>query len=276
MKAAESRIAPRRSVQRRTLALFFALSLGLALVLLSVRASAAPVSFSLTFNGAHIEDPTASEGLRHDGRFTASAPFCSAGRAYDVRQKVELDGFLTVWRLHTCDDGTGGFTAYMPVARGEHGGNGTWQIVEGTGSYATLRGMGTYTGTRLSGDPDNFLSIVYRTQWQGLVDFDADPPVVESFTATAKKLRLKRRTYSLRIAVTTKDPSIPITFRASLSAGGTPLIPDAGKLAATGPGKGLIAVRVSPPPRARSVRIALTMTDALGNTGNASRSVTIR
>src|SRR5262245_42368666 len=162
-------VAPRRFTARRQLLLVLALSLGVAFALMSVLAAAAPSTFVLTFEGAHFVDPSQPEGLRHDGRFTASAPFCSAGRAYDVQQKVDESGFLTVSRLHTCDDGSGTFTAFMPVVRGEHGRGGTWQIIEGTGSYTTLRGMGTYTGTRLSGDADNFLSIVYRTYWQGLV-----------------------------------------------------------------------------------------------------------
>jgi hypothetical protein len=240
---------------------------------MSVRASAAPSRFLLTFEGAHVVDPALPEGIRHDGRFTASAPFCSAGRAYDVQQKVEESGFLTVWRLHTCNDGSGSFTALMPVVRGEHGGFGSWQIVEGTGSYTTLRGVGTYTGTRLSGDPDDFASIVYRTQWQGLVDFDADPPAIESFTASAKKLRLARRTYSLRIAVTAQDPSTPISLNVDVLAGRIPLDIGAFEPPSTTSGKATIALRISPPRRARSVRIALTTTDALGNTSTSSRSV---
>jgi hypothetical protein len=179
-----------------------------------------------------------------------------------------------VWRLHTCDDGSGSFTAYMPGdVAGEHGGAGGWQIVEGTGSYATLRGMGTYTGTRVSGDPENFLTIVYRTQWRGVVGFDADPPAIESFTATAKKLRLPRRTYSVRVAVTGQDASAPIAFRVTASAGRAPVSIDAVKKTSTGPGAALIALRISPPQRARNVQLALTTTDALGNSSTSSRSV---
>ena len=60
--------------------------LGTVLALLTTGASAAPTPFSLTFEGAHVNDPTLPAGVRHDGRFTASAPFCSSGRAYDTRQ----------------------------------------------------------------------------------------------------------------------------------------------------------------------------------------------
>ena len=262
-------LGPLGCVLRPRLLLFLAVSLGVAFALSSVRgATAAPTTFSLTFEGAHVDDPSLPAGLRHDGRFTASAPFCSAGRAYDVRQ-IDDSVSLTVWRLHTCDDGTGSFTAFMPGLRSEHGGTGAWKIVEGTGRYATLRGMGSYTGTLLSGDPENFPTIVYRTHWQGLVDFDADPPAIASFATTTKKLPLARRSYSLRVAVTAQDQSTPIQFAVDVSAGRTPL----STKMSTGSGKALIALRISPPPRARGVRIALTTTDALGNTSTTSRSV---
>lgn len=123
----------------------------------SDRATAAPTPFSLTFEGAHIPDSTVVAGLRHEGRFTASAPFCPAGRAYDAHQ-FEREP-LDVLRIHICDDGSGSFTAFMPAVRGEHGGSGTWKIVEGTGRYATLRGIGTYAGIRISGDPNVFETI---------------------------------------------------------------------------------------------------------------------
>ena len=265
-----TRVGPRRPAVRPTLVQFFAVSLGVAFALVCLRAaSAAPPTFSLTFDGAHVADASLPAGIRHDGRFTASAPFCSAGRAYDVRQ-VDDGASLAVWRLHMCDDGSGSFTAYMPAdVRGEHGGTGAWQIVEGTGRYTTLRGRGTYTGTLLSGDPVNFSTIVYRTQWHGLVDFDADPPAIQSFTATAKKLPLARRTYSLRIAVTAQDPSAPILFLVDVKAGRSPLTTKISKAAE----KALMVLRVSPPSSARSVRIALATTDALGNTSTSTRSV---
>jgi hypothetical protein len=57
------------------------------------------------------------------------------------------------------------FSAGVRLGAPEHGGTGTWQIVEGTGRYTTLRGLGTYVGTKLSGDSNVFESITYRTSW---------------------------------------------------------------------------------------------------------------
>ena len=269
MNGIPSRVHPRTSVRRPRFLLLIAVFLAVAFALTPARASAAPTEFSLTFEGAHVEDLSLPAGLRHDGRFTASSPFCSAGRAYDMRQ-VDDGASLAVWRLHTCDDGSGSFTAFMPAdVRGEHGGSGAWQIVEGTGRYTTLRGRGTYTGTLLSGNPESFSTIVYRTQWRGLVDFDADPPAIQSFTASAKKLPLARRTYSLRIAVTAQDSSAPIVFLVNVKAGRSPLATRISRAAE----KALMVLRINPPSSARGVRIALTTTDALGNTSTSSRSV---
>jgi hypothetical protein len=245
--------------------------LGTMLALLTTGASAAPTPFSLIFEGAHVDDPTLPAGLRHDGRFTASSPFCSSGRAYDTRQ-INDGSSVTVWRVHTCDDGSGSFTAFMPFARAEHGGNGSWKIVEGTGRYAQLRGQGTYMGTLLSGDPNVFSTIVYRAQWQGVVDFDADPPVIESLSASARKLSTRVRRYLLRIGVIARDASSSISYTVNVRAGTVPL---ESKNVSTTSGQAAVTLRISPPRGARSVRISLVATDALGN-GPTSASRTIR
>lgn len=252
-----------------------AVAAGVAVVFacLSVGATAAPAPFLLTFNGAHPVDTTLPHGLRHDGRFTASAPFCSAGRAYDVGHSTDEGGFLNVLRIHTCDDGSGSFTADMPTVRGEHGGTGSWRILEGTGRYATLRGLGTYTGTLISGDPDVFATISYRTNWQGVVDFDADPPTIETFTATPRKLRLRLRTYALQVGLAARDPSAPVSYTVDVRAGRAPL---AFKRGTTASGQATVTLRIRPPRAARSASVSLTTTDALGNETSASKTVTLR
>jgi hypothetical protein len=231
-------------------------------------AAQAPTRFSLTFEGAHFVDSSLIGGLRHDGRFTASAPFCSAGRAYDVRHHAVEP--LTVDRLHTCDDGSGSFTAVMPVVRGEHGGSGTWRIIEGTGRYATLRGMGTYTGTLISGNPDAFETIVYRAEWQGLVDFDADAPAIENVTASARKLRQRVRTYTLRVAFTTRETALPVTYAVDVRAGRALV---ALKRGSTASGRATVTLRIQPPRTARTARVLLTAQDALGNETTTSRTI---
>jgi hypothetical protein len=247
------------------------IALGAVIALVPIHATAAPTPFSLTFEGAHFVDSTLPGGLRHDGRFTASAPFCSAGRAHDVRHVVVEP--LSVLRMHMCDDGSGSFTALMPTVRGEHGATGAWRIVEGTGAYATLRGVGTYTGTITSGDPNANETISYRTEWRGVVDFDADPPAIESFKATVRKLRQRVRAYTLRIGLTARDTSLPISYTVDARAGRALL--DL-KQASTASGRATITVRIRPPRAARSVRILLTARDALGNETSTSRAFRLR
>jgi hypothetical protein len=260
-----------RSIRFLSLAVVSGLATVFALI--AVRATAAPTPSSLTFEGAHFSDSTLPGGLRHDGRFTASEPFCSAGRAHDVRHFFSEGGPLTVLRMHTCDDGSGSFTAFMPLVRAEHDGRGTWKIVEGTGRYATLRGIGTYTGTLISGDPTAFETITYRTSWQGVADFDADPPAIEKFTATARKLRQRPRTYVLRIGVTARDTSTPVTYTVDARLGGGV---EAMKGGSTSSGVATITLRIRPARAARSARIVLTARDAVGNETSASRAVRLR
>jgi hypothetical protein len=257
----------------RLLVVALAAALPAVFACFAVRATAAPAPFLLTFEGEHVADDTLPAALRHDGRFTASAPFCSAGRAYDVRHSTDEGGFLSVLRIHTCDDGSGSFTADMPTVRGEHGGSGTWSIVEGTGRYATMRGMGTYIGTRLSGDPDVFATIVYRTNWQGVVDFDADPPTIETFTARPRKLRLRLRTYALQVGLAVRDSSAPVSYTVDVRAGRAPL---AFKRGTTASGQAAVTIRIRPPRGARSASVALTARDALGNETSASQTVALR
>jgi hypothetical protein len=238
------------------------------------RAAAAPTSFTLTFEGSHVVDASLPAGVRHEGRFTASEPFCSAGRAFDV-QDVEVEPLpLTVLRTHACDDGSGSFTALMPGVRAEHGGVGRWKIVAGTGRYATLRGVGTYTGTLLSGNPDDFLTVAYRTSWQGIVAFDAVPPTVD-VTATARKLRRPPATYSLRVALTARDDAAgaPVSYIVDVTAGRKFLVSKAGTTAS---GEATLALRIRPARGTRNVQITVTATDAVGNKNSARRSVRLR
>lgn len=260
-----TRIGARRAVVAATVAV------GAMLVPLAAGGVGATAAIALTFDGAHYADATLPAGLRHDGRFTASEPLCPAGRAYDVRH---FEGeMLSVLRLHTCDDGSGGFTVSMPAVRSEHGGIGTWKIVEGTGRYVSLRGMGTYTATLLRGDPDAYETIVYRTSWRGVADFDADPPAVEAFGATARKVGERPRTYVLRVALAVRDTAGPVTYTVDVRSGRTEL---AYRQSSTTSGRATIALRIAPSRGVRSARIVLTLWDAVGNETRTSRAVTLR
>jgi hypothetical protein len=237
-------------------------------------AHAAPSEFSLTFVGKHVVDPASPTGLHHEGRFTASAPFCPSGTAIDTRH-VLLET-LSVERTHTCDDGSGSIIVSIPdVAREHQGGGGTWKIIGGTGKYEKLRGSGGYSGQVLGGDPFDFASVTYRTTWRGRVGFDADPPAV-TLTAAATKLKLPKRTYSLRVAlvVRNEEPAAHVTYSLIVQANGQ-YVSGGSRQGSTTTGRAAIPLRITPPRTARAVRISVRATDPLGNESTTIRPVSL-
>jgi hypothetical protein len=173
-------------------------------------------------------------------------------------------------RTHTCDDGTGTFTAFMPTVRGEHGGGGSWKIVEGTGRYATLRGVGTYTGHIVSGDADRFETIVYTTSWQGVVDFDAVAPTLTA-SATAKRLPKPSRAYSVRAVVDAHEG--PVTYSVDFRAGKVLLALKRGTAAS---GRVTTDARFRAPRGVPTVSVIVKVADVVGNESATTLSVRLR
>jgi len=259
-----------RAVRLRSVCGFVALLVGMT-VSFSADAAATPAEFTLTFDGTHVADTTFPVGLRHDGRFTASAPFCAAGRAYDVKD-VQFDP-LTVLRMHTCDDGSGSFTALMTAVAGEHGGGGPWKIVEGTGRYEKLRGFGTYTGETIGGDAGNtFVTVEFRTVWHGVVDFDAEPPTL-SAAGGLTKLRRPPGAYVLRVTLRVPAEDLGVRYVVDVRAGRALLDLQKGSTRS-----GLVKLKfvIRPPRRARAVQFLVSASDAVGNESTTTRAVKVR
>jgi hypothetical protein len=168
-----------------------------AVVVLSAGSTvaAAPSSLQLVFEGKH------NSQLLHDGTFTASSSYCSVGTAADVATD---EATLTATRQFTCNAG-GTFTAKVNPLPAEHGGNGTWQIVSGSGPLADLRGKGTFTSVRTGGDPSDPETITFRSTWIGVADLDATPPVTTVTHWHLKKLKHPKRTYTVKIALSLTD-----------------------------------------------------------------------
>jgi hypothetical protein len=236
-------------------------------------ANAAPTQFTLTLEGSHVPDSSLPSGLRHEGPFTASPPFCPAGRAVDTEDVSDVPSVgLVVLRAFTCDDGTGSFTALLP-ATGEHSGGGSWRIVDGTGKYATLRGIGRYSSTRLSGDPGDFLSITFRSTWTGTVDFDVDPPSI-GLSARATKLRRPAGAYTLRVvlAVPNEAAGASLTYAVEAASGSASL---AHRLGTTTSGRATVVLRIKPRRTVRRVKVSADVTDPVGNKSSTTRTVTL-
>jgi hypothetical protein len=145
------------------------------------------------------------------------------------------------------------FSAGVRLDAPERGGTGTWQIVERTGRYTTLRGVGTYVGTKLSGDSNVFESITYRTSWQGVVGFDAEPPAIGSLSATVRKLPRPAGAYVLRVSLTARDAAPPVSFTLDVRAGQTGL---GLRQCSTALGQAAVTLRIRPPRGVHGVRIA--------------------
>src|SRR6476660_8237410 len=158
-------------------------------------AVAAPASFQLVFDGKH------QANLLHEGTFTTSSSLCPSGTAADVSIDEQT---LTATRQFSCASG-GDFTATVGPLPSEHGGSGSWQIVDGSGPLTDLRGKGTFTSVRLSGDPNDPETITFRSTWTGVADLDATPPAVSVTHWQAKKLARPKRTYRVRLGLSMPD-----------------------------------------------------------------------
>jgi hypothetical protein len=212
--------------------------------------------FHLVFDGKHNAE------LLHEGPFTTSSEFCPSGSATDV----QIDDLtLTAIRQFTCGNSGGDFTARVRPLSAEHGGSGTWQIIGGGGPLADLRGKGTFTSLRLSGSDDDRASITFESTWDGVADFDADPPTTAVPRATARKLRRPKGTYQLRVALSLDDASGSVSYTLLVVDPRKPGNPLASKLGLTTTGTASAVLRIRPTRRTRAIRLQIDASDPFGN-----------
>jgi hypothetical protein len=229
--------------------------------------TAAPSSFQLVFDGKH------NAQLLHEGTFTSSSSLCSSGTAADVSIDEQT---LTATRRFSCDAG-GDFTAKVGPLDAEHGGSGTWQIVAGSGALADLRGKGTFTSVRLSGDPNDPATITFRSTWTGVADLDATPPAVAVRHWSAKKLKRPRGAYKVKLALSLTDSGGgPVSYELDLVDPKKPSHSFAFKLGKTATGSVTRTVRIKVGKRTRRVRLKLTATDAVGNESAFAKTFRLR
>jgi len=205
--------------------------------------------------------------------FRSHAPFCASGtfREYGGPGWSE-------WRF-TCDDGTGGLT--VSIARPwDHttSWNTTWRILDGSGSYAGLKGEGSMRIEVLSSESSDRSSVMtWRSTLQGVVELDAVAPTIAFSSATAAKLRRPAGSYALRLGVALRDnvTDNPVSYALRVysrrvSAGGH-LLAERSGTAGTQPVS--MTLRIRPPAGARTVRLVLTGEDPVGNMVSVTRSL---
>jgi len=247
---------------------------GVALALATVASVAAgadgarraPTTFRLVFDGQH------TPALLHEGPFTTSASFCAAGHAADTNIEADTE---TAVRSFRCDGSADTFTARITPVPAEHGGNGGWRIVAGTGTLADLRGMGTWTSVRLGGTDDDPRTITYRSTWQGVVDFDAAPPAISVSRSTARKLKRPKGAFQLVFALSFDEPAgNAVSYELTVVDPATKL--RTARTGETTTGKASVALRLRPAKRTRVLTVAVEATDPLGNAAHLATKRRIR
>lgn len=230
-------------------------------------AAAAPAAFQLVFDGKH------QTNLLHEGTFTTSYSSCPTGTAEDV--SID-EATLTALRQFTCDAG-GSFTAKVGPLPAEHGGSGSWQIVEGSGPLADLRAKGTFTSVRLAGDPNDPETITFRSTWTGVADLDATPPTTGVRHWHAKKLKRPKGAYKVTLALLlTDNGGGPVSYELELVDPKKPSHSFAFKLGKTATGSVTRSLRIKVGKRTRRVRLKIEATDAVGNQSAFAKTFRLR
>jgi len=226
----------------------------------------AAAEFQLVFDGKH------APSLLHEGPFTTSAAFCRSGYAVDSSVDPATESAL---RKFICTGSGGAFIARVGRLPAEHGGSGTWQITEGTGALADLRGKGTWTSVRLGGNPLDPATITFRSTWKGAAELDATPPMVAVPMRSAQKLRRPKGLYRLRIVLSLSDKAgNPVSYSLAVIDPRRPNDWLATKSGTTASGTASFALRVHPAKRTRTLRIKVDASDPVGNA--ASLNTTLR
>jgi hypothetical protein len=250
------------------------------LVALSAAAAAAaagpgiaPTPFQLVFDGHHVVATFPSPaGLSHVGTFTTNDPLCPSGTGGNV---AETDvGVAT--RVFTCDGSGATFTAKIWPQIEEHEGSGWWQIVSGTGPLADLRGKGTFSSVLVSGDLNDFITVVFRSTWTGTVALDATPPTLTLTKATATRLKRPAGMVKVSLALALGDSGGgPVSYTVTLV---DPATLDAlfRKSGSTSAGSIGWTPRVKPPARARVLRVEVDASDGAGNESTVKQAIPLR
>jgi hypothetical protein len=239
----------------------------------SLAARSASSPFELTVEGRDTWEWDGDVLLGVDLRWTfrSAAPFCATGTF------LEYGGpGGTTWRL-TCDDGTGGLTLFIARAWNHdpqvHVWNTAWRILDGSGSYADLKGKGSMRIEVLSSESSDRKSVMtWRSTLQGVVELDAVAPTIAFWGATAAKLQRPAGSYALRLGVALRDDVLdnPVSYTLRVTSGGRKL---AEKSGTTRKEAILMTLRIRPPAGARTVRLVLTGSDPVGNEVSLTRSL---
>jgi hypothetical protein len=225
-------------------------------------------AFELTLEGKSTwEDCTWEDCLyaSDQGTFRSRAPFCATGTFVHLEAQKRF----------TCDDGTGSLTVWFPP-------NTEWRILDGSGSYAGLRGRGWMQFEKLGGEGGEGSGYsLYRSTFEGTVDWDAVAPTIDISSAKATKLRRPAGAYSIRLALSLGDNVAGNTVAYKLRVTEGPKYPGelgrtelASKEGSTASGSVSTTLRVVPSSkRIQTIYLRLSGSDPIGNEVSLARSL---
>lgn len=237
-------------------------------------AAAGPNEFELTLRGTLTLTTVASAEvprLAGKGTFSSRAPFCARGAFVDV---LVVPTIPIGYRRFTCADGSGSLTIDFATTEVSRPWGARWEISDGTGRYAKLRGRGSARGEVLGGriDPRLGGALTWRSTLEGVADRDAVAPTITLSRATATKLRRPAGAFTIRLALALRDDveEHPVYYTLRVTTlGGTELARRFGM--ATEPTVPL-TLRVNPrSARAGAVWLELDAEDPIGNPSSLIR-----
>ena len=231
-----------------------------------------------------------------EGTFAARAPFCRSGTSIALPTRV---GAAEARHRLTCDDGSGSLVVSASIGLGEHEVDrhpiihGSFRILEGTGSYASLRGKGSQSSEILTEylDPDWYLDpdcvsdvvgdflcpaiVIWRSTLEGVAAEDAVAPTIAISSVDVTKLPRPAGAYSLALAIALGDEveGNPVSYqlRVTPTTSARELAGNVGT-AQAGTVSMTMPVRYYRP-RVRAVLLRLTASDEVGNESSISQVV---
>lgn len=246
-----------------------------------------PSAFEFTVEGTwewNVDWGPFQEGT---GTFRSRAPFCTTGTFVED----PYVGGATTWRL-TCADGTGGLTVSVFAP----GTQMRWRIIDGSGSYAGLRGGGSLRSGEALGNPSYAPGslVTWRGTLVGVVDWGVEPaqpehsdtvapttadtvaPTIAIASARPAKLPRPAHAYSIKLALALRDDVEGNTITYMLTVTQTRahrLIVLASKEGTTASGSVSTTLRVVPDKHVRSIQLRLSAFDPAGNEVSIVRSL---
>ena len=284
----------------RSLVAVVALIVAIATSVLGAHALAAPTAtnpFVLTleyqFSGWEVGTGWDDPNIRSERTFASGAPFCRSGTFVTLPQRVGATDDPK--HRFTCDDGSGSLVVSASVAPDDHYPGqppvvrGAWRVLEGTGSYAALRGKGSQASEILSEridpdcvpfEPDVFgdescRSPIWRSTLEGVAGEDAIAPTVSFSSVDITKLGRPAGAYSLDLTIALGDnmEGSPVSYllRVTPTTSARELARSFGTTR-----EGTVAMtmrlRYYKPPK-RAVLLRLSVADEVGNETSASQVV---